>query len=203
MEIDAELQESPQQLQDLIQREAKKLARSMIQKEVTVQVKHALKNTPGGQSKKAASPKKTRQKKGNGSNVRSARGAAAAGPAAAGTNSGTDTRSDDGSESNTSSRKMPTATITMTTFATIAIRSNRSNAIISSNSRPVEETTGQAHQTPLLVKRTADVELHACVPDHGTGAAMGGDRAIALRARRAKHRGCFLIFCRTVCLRQA
>jgi hypothetical protein len=65
MEIDAELPASRQQLQDLIQREAKKLARSMIHKEVTVQVKHALKNTPGGQSKKAASPKKTRQKKGN------------------------------------------------------------------------------------------------------------------------------------------
>jgi hypothetical protein len=59
MEIDAELPESRQQLQDLIQREAKKLARSVIQKEVTVQVKHALKNTPGGQSNKAASPKKT------------------------------------------------------------------------------------------------------------------------------------------------
>jgi hypothetical protein len=59
MEIDAELPASRQQLQDLIQREAKKLARSMIQKEVTMQVKHALKNTPGGQSKKAASPKKT------------------------------------------------------------------------------------------------------------------------------------------------
>jgi hypothetical protein len=69
MEIDAELPASQQQLQDLVQREAKKLARSMIQNEVTMQVKHALKNTPGGQSKKAASPKKTRQKKGNGSNA--------------------------------------------------------------------------------------------------------------------------------------
>jgi hypothetical protein len=104
MEIDAELPASRQQLQDLIQREAKKLARSMIQKEVTMQVKHALKNTPGGQSKKAASPKKTRQKKGNGSNARSTRGATDTGSAEAGTNSGTDTRSDDGNDSTTSSR---------------------------------------------------------------------------------------------------
>jgi hypothetical protein len=86
---------------------------------------------------------------------------------------------------------MPTATIAManTTIATITSHSNSSNTISSSNIRTAEETTGQAHQTPLLVKNTADVEIHACVPDQGTGAAMGTDRSIALRARRAKHRG--------------
>jgi hypothetical protein len=47
---------------------------------------------------------------------------------------------------------MPTETIVMTktTVATIASHSNRSNSISSSNIRTVEETTGQAHQTPLL-----------------------------------------------------
>jgi hypothetical protein len=100
---------------------------------------------------------------------------------------------------------VPTGTIEMAnkTVATIASHSNRSNAISSSDSRTVEETTGQTHQTPLIVENTAGVELHACVPDQGTGAAMGADRAIALRARRAKHRGCFWICCRPMSLHQA
>jgi hypothetical protein len=100
---------------------------------------------------------------------------------------------------------VPTGTSEMVnkTVATTATHSNRSNAISSSDSRTVEETTRQAHQTTLLVENTAGVELHACVPDQGTGAAMGADRAIALRARRAKYRGRFWICCIPMSIHQA
>jgi hypothetical protein len=86
---------------------------------------------------------------------------------------------------------VPTVTIEMANknVAIIASHSNLSNAISGSNSRTVEETTGQAHQTPLLVENTADVELHAYVLDQGTGVVMGTYRSIAPHARRAKHRG--------------
>jgi hypothetical protein len=65
---------------------------------------------------------------------------------------------------------MPTATIAManTTVSTVASNSNHSNAISSINRRTMEENAGRAHQTPLLVKNTADVDLYALVPGQGT-----------------------------------
>jgi hypothetical protein len=205
MEIDAELPAIQKQLQDIIQREAKKLARSMIQKEVTVQVKHALKNTPGGQSKKAASPKKHDKRK---EMDRMLEVPEAQRPLGRPQPEQTPAPTLDPTTEATRIHRvaaMPTETTTMAnaTITTIAIHSNRRNAISSSSSRTVEETTGQAHQNPLLVKNTVDVELHDCVPDQGTGAAMGADIAIALRARRAKHRGCFWICCRPMSLHQS
>jgi hypothetical protein len=180
MEIDAELPASRQQLQDLIQREAKKLARSMIQKEATMQVKHALKNTPGGNPRRPPHQRKHDKRKEMDQMLESPEAqrpldrpkpeqtsAPTLGPT---------------TETTRLHRvaTVPTGTIEMVnkTVATIASHIKRSNAISSSDSRTAEETTGQANQTPLLVENTSGVELHACVPDQGTGAAMGADRAM-------------------------
>jgi hypothetical protein len=63
VEIDVDLPASRQQLQDLlIQREAKKISRSIIEKEATVHVKHALKNTPGANPRRPTHQKKHQKK---------------------------------------------------------------------------------------------------------------------------------------------
>jgi hypothetical protein len=167
MEIDAELPASRQQLQDLIQREAKELSRSMIQKEVTMQVKHALKKLQGGNPRRLPQQRKHDKRKEMDQT-----------PEAPEAQRTLDRPKPEQTPSpilgpTTETTRLhrvatvPTGTSEMAnkTVATTASHSNRRNAISSRDIRTVEETTGQAHQTPLLVENTAGVELHACVPD--------------------------------------